>query len=364
MILSSSNILRKLALLFLMVAALYYARSFLIPLSLGGILATLLMPVSRRLESKGLPKGIAVSLCLLIILLLIGLVFWLISWQISEIVQDVSLIKTKFNESTLIIQQYIFEHSGISADSQWKILKNGEGFIAGFLQNFAGSLISLAGNLLFILVYFFLFLYYRGHLKKFILKLFPETEQSKMSHIIQRCANVSQQYLVGLAKMIFCLWIMYGIGFSLLGVENALFFAVLCGLLEIVPFIGNLTGTLLTVLVAAVNGGSLAMLGGIVVVYAIIQLIQGWILEPLILGPQVRINPFFTIVALVIGELIWGIPGIILAIPLTAIAKIIFDHLESLKAFGFLIGELEINPAERRVMNWWRKRENKGKTKE
>lgn len=356
MVLSSSSLLKKISLIFLIVAGLYFAREFLIPLSLGGILATLLMPVARRLETKGIPKGIAATICLFIILLAMSFVLWLISWQISEIIKDISLIKTKVAETSLVVQQYIFEHSGISADTQWEILKNREGSIASFLQNFAGSLFTVMGNLLFILVYFFLFLYYRGHLKEFILKLFPESEKGNMSSIIQRCANVSQNYLVGLAKMIFCLWLMYGTGFYLLGVKNALFFAVLCGLLEIIPFIGNLTGTTLTVLVAAVNGGSLPMLGGIVIVYSVVQLIQGWILEPLILGPQVRINPFFTIVALVMGELLWGIPGIILAIPLSAIAKIIFDHIEPLKPFGFLIGELEINPTERKVMRWWNRK--------
>jgi predicted PurR-regulated permease PerM len=77
-----------------------------------------------------------------------------------------------------------------------------------------------------------------------------------------------------------------------------------------------------------------------------VQFIQGWILEPLILGPQVKINSLFTIIALVLGELLWGIPGIILAIPLTAMLKIVCDHIESLKPYGFLIGEIETTKNE------------------
>ena len=141
--------------------------------------------------------------------------------------------------------------------------------------------------------------------------------------------------------MIFCLWIMYGIGFSIIGVENAIFFAILCGLLEIVPFIGNITGTTITVLVAVVHGASLPMIIGIVITYGVVQFIQGWILEPLILGSQVKINPLFTILALVLGQLIWGIPGIVLAIPITAMFKIVCDYIEPLKPLGFLIGEIQ-----------------------
>jgi predicted PurR-regulated permease PerM len=95
------------------------------------------------------------------------------------------------------------------------------------------------------------------------------------------------------------------------------------------------------VLVSIVNGADVSLVLGILAVYGSIQLFQGWILEPLILGPQVKINPLFTIVAIVLGELIWGLPGIILAIPLTAIVKIICDHIDSLKPYGFLIGEID-----------------------
>ena len=134
---------------------------------------------------------------------------------------------------------------------------------------------------------------------------------------------------------------MYAIAFNIIGIENAFFFAILCGLLEIVPYIGNITGTVLTVIFAAINGAQPITLGAIIISYGVIQLIQTWFFEPLIIGPQVKINPLFTIIALVIGELLWGIPGLILAIPITALIKIICDHISALKPYGFLIGTIE-----------------------
>jgi predicted PurR-regulated permease PerM len=196
------------------------------------------------------------------------------------------------------------------------------------------------------LVYFVFLLYYRNHIKNFLVQLTAKSQQLEMQEIIQKVTSVSQQYLLGLSKMIFLLWIMYGIGFSIIGVENAIFFAVLCGLLEIVPFVGNITGTTLTVLVSAMHGATVEVILGIIIIYSIVQLIQGWVLEPLILGPQVKINSLFTIIALVLGELLWGIPGIILAIPLTAMFKIVCDHIEPLKPYGFLIGEIETTKKE------------------
>jgi predicted PurR-regulated permease PerM len=150
---------------------------------------------------------------------------------------------------------------------------------------------------------------------------------------------VGQQYLTSLGLMIVLLWIMYGIGFSIVGVKSAIFFAILCGVLEIIPFIGNLTGTTLTVMMVFSQGGNSSMVIGVIITYLFVQFIQTYLLEPLVVGHGVNINPLFTIMVLVAGELIWGLPGLVLAIPLLGMIKIICDHIEPLKPYGFLIGE-------------------------
>ncbi len=151
-----------------------------------------------------------------------------------------------------------------------------------------------------------MFIYFRTHLKNFILKLVPAENQNKTIKVINQSCHVSQQYLGGLAMMIACLWVMYGIGFSIVGVENALFFAVLCGILEIVPFVGNLVGSSLALLMVIVQGGGSGMILGVIIVYSIIQFLQTYILEPLVVGAEVNVNPLFTIMALVVGEMVWG----------------------------------------------------------
>jgi predicted PurR-regulated permease PerM len=184
----------------------------------------------------------------------------------------------------------------------------------------------------------FLFLYYRSHIKNFILKLTDRADKELADEIVDKSGQVAQKYLSGLGAMIFILWIMYGIGFSIIGVENAIFFAVLCGILEIVPFVGNLTGTSLTVLSVVVQGGDTRMIIWVLVTYFVVQFIQTYILEPLVVGEQVSINPLFTIMSIVVGEMVWGISGMILAIPLIGIFKIVCDHVPALQPYGFLIG--------------------------
>lgn len=335
-----SSVKNKLLVLFLLVAGLYIGKGFLIPLTIGGVFATLLLPMSTWMEKSGVSRFLAVATCLLILLSVFTLIGTLFGYQVSVLSEDIALLKEKFKLYINEIQQFIFQHLGISFTDQSKIIQQEQPSFTNIMQIIAGSFTLILSNFILVLAYIFLFLYYRSHLLQFMLKLTTPAQREEMEQVIYRASHVSQQYLLGLSKMIVCLWIMYGIGFSILGVKNALFFAFLCGLFEIIPFIGNITGTTLTVLVSAIHGASLAMLGGIIITYSTVQFIQGWVLEPLILGHQVRINPFATIIALVLGGLLWGIPGIFLAIPLIAIIKIICDHIESLTPFGFLIGEV------------------------
>jgi predicted PurR-regulated permease PerM len=342
---------------------LHFGKDFLMPLSIGAVLATLFLPLCKWLESKKTPRGLAAVVCLLLLILSIASVGTLLGWQIFELTEDFELIKQRSVQVFDRAQEFIFSHVGISAEKQSQILSGQQGNITQIIQGVAGSLSSIFTYFILILVYIVLILYYRGHIKQFLIKLSSESDKSQMEKVIYNVAKVSQNYLLGLFKMIVLLWVMYGLGFSILGVHNALFFAFLCGLLEIIPFIGNLTGTSITVLVAAVQGGSSPMLIGIIVTYGIIQFIQGWVLEPLIVGSHVKINPLFTIIALVVGQLVWGLPGIFLAIPLIAMIKIICDHIEPLKPYGFLIGETTDVKKEsfiaNKITNWFKARSTK-----
>jgi predicted PurR-regulated permease PerM len=338
----SSTFLQKLALVFLLILGVYLAKDFLIPLCIGGILATLFLPFCNWMQSKKIPKGMAVFICFFGLILIISILISILGWKISELLNDLTLIKQKAIAIGTEIQQYIFNHLNISIEEQLSLLKKEQPSYSNIFQMIFGSIASVFASLILVLVYFAFLLYYKDHIKNFLLKIAKPSKREEMEHVIYNATKVSQQYLLGLSKMIVLLWIMYAIGFSSIGVENAIFFAILCGLLETVPYVGNITGTLLTVLISAIHGANPTLIGGIIVVYGIVQLIQGWLLEPLILGPQVKINPLFTIIVLVIGQLLWGIPGMILAIPLTAILKIICDHIEPLKPYGFLIGEISV----------------------
>ncbi|HET6766293.1 MAG TPA: AI-2E family transporter, partial [Chitinophagaceae bacterium] len=320
------------------IAALYYAKPFLVPVCFAGLLAMLFLPLSEWFERKKIPKALSIVFCLIIFLGITTGIIGLISWQITDLASETSNIENKLKQMISQVEEYIRSNYGISKKQQEKIITEQAQANSNVISGMGSFLTGFIIDFILVLVYIFLFMFYRGRIKTFILQLVPSEQNKNTETILRDIEKVSRQYIVGLGMMIACLWVMYSIGFSIVGVKYAVLFAIICGLLEIVPFIGNLTGNLLTILMVIIQGGGMGMVIGVVITYLVVQFLQTYILEPLVVGAEVNINPLFTIIILVLGELVWGIPGMVLAIPLLGVFKIICDHIESLKPYGYLIG--------------------------
>lgn len=332
-----------LAVLVLLVLILVYARPFLVPLTFAALLAMLLLPMVRGLERKGVSRGIACLAGVLSVMGVIALFIFFVTWQFSNFTDDATKIEQQLTKKYQDVQGFISEKAGITPQKQQQIIKEEQKSSPGRTGKMITGVLAGAGSLLastvLVLVYIFLMLYYRDRLRRTLLRLVPGSEKRTAEEALGDIQQVTQKYLSGMALMIASLWVMYGIGFSIAGVKNALFFAVLCGVLEIIPFVGNITGTLLTAGMALVQGGDSNILIGILVTYGLVQFIQTYILEPLVVGSKVDINPLFTIIGIVAGEQLWGIPGMILAIPLVGIFKIVCDHVDALNPYGYLLGQ-------------------------
>jgi predicted PurR-regulated permease PerM len=337
-----SQTLRLLLLFILSAIILYFSQSVLIPLTFGGVLAMLLLPMSRWLENKGLHRGVSSAVSLVFFaLMVIGLVL-LLHWQIGDLLKDFSKLQDQLSNLLDQVKDYVRSQFGITNRQQQQILKEQQ---SGGMEKAAGmaigtliSTLSLMVSAVLVLVYVFLFLYFRSHFKNFVVRLVSVENKPVAEKIMNLASQVTQKYLTGLGIMIVMLWVMYGIGFSIVGIKNAIFFAILCGILEIIPFAGNITGTSITVLIVFAQGGSIDMVAGVLITYAIVQFTQTYLLEPLVVGNQVNLNPLFTIVIIVIGEALWGISGMVLAIPLLGMFKVMCDHIEPLKPYAYLVG--------------------------
>ena len=334
---------------------LYFGKPVFMPLAVAGVLALVFMPFCRWLERQGIGPVFASILCGIIFALVITGVILFITYYFKQMATDMSGVMQTISGYDHTIRQYLHDRFGVKGLAKESALPIPLSTEAGGLSRIATSVmgvaISVVINMALILIYMIMLLCIRGQVKLFILKLVRPEHRNETRAIITRSAKVVQRYLLGLSFVIVCLWIMYTIGFSLIGVHNALFFAILCGLLEVVPFVGNITGSTLTSIMALSQGGGMGMVLGVLGTYALIQFIQFYIITPLVMREQVNIHPIFTIVILIAGELVWGIPGMILAIPALGIAKIVCDHVEALHPFGYLIG----HHRKRKDREWTRK---------
>lgn len=321
---------------------LYIGKPFFVPLCIAGLLSMLLLPICRRLEKAGVHRGVAAMISVLIIILFLIAAGSAVSMQVKNLAGDVAKFRQQVAEAIHQLRGFLVSVLGLSMESQEALIKDqsahqdssGASMVVGML-NYAGVFLV---NTLLVIIYSFFFLSLRGHIKKFIIMAVSPSSKENTEVIIRDISMVGQHYIRGISLMILSLWIMYGAGFGYIGVKYAFFFAILCGLLELVPFIGNLTGTLITVMMSISWGADNRLILAILVTYGTIQFIQSYFLEPLVVGSGVNLNPLFSIMALAAGEMIWGIPGMVLALPLLGMLKIIFDHIESLKPYGFLIG--------------------------
>lgn len=340
-----SRTVQILLLLVLSGTILYLAKPVLEPLAIAAILALVFMPLCSWLERKGARTILAALVCGFILAVLMAGIGSLLAWHIKNIGNDLSEIKENFARLTDGWGHFLSKELGIGSPKQKNIqpgpISAGDiGRTASIaIEMFVGLLI----DLLLILVYMIMLLCLRPRIKEFILRVAPADQQSRTRTIMLRCVTVVQQYLIGMSFVIGCLWVMYSIGFSVIGIKNAIFFAILCGVLEIIPFVGNLTGSALTSLMALTQGGGTGMVFEVLLTYAFIQFLQFYIISPLIMKTQLSIHPLFTILILIAGELLWGIPGMILAIPILGIFKIICDNVENLVPLGDLIGGQKIH---------------------
>lgn len=318
---------------------LFFARPVFMPLALAGLLSLVVLRPCTWLEARGLSRLVTALLSGIFFIAIVSGVVLLINWYIHRWAMDWPQLERRMSGAISDARQFL--------RSQWGLRVPGGGHnqplvapaTAGKMTtSVLASVIAVIIHLILIVVYMIMLLTMRTHIRAFLLRLVQEKNKPRLLSVISRSVRLAQEYIYGMMIIIACLWVMYGIGFSLIGIQYALFFAILCGILEIVPFVGNITGSTLTCVMALSQGGGLHMVFGVLITYGVIQLIQFYIISPLVMREQVNLSPMFTIVSLIAGELLWGIPGMILAIPCLGILKIVCDEVEFLRAFGFLLG--------------------------
>jgi predicted PurR-regulated permease PerM len=201
-------------------------------------------------------------------------------------------------------------------------------------------------------IFIFFVLLYRGAIKNFILIQFPRQKQLEIQEILGQVQNLVRKYLYGMLTVILILAILNSFGLWIIGLDYPIFWACLAALLSIIPYLGTTIGGLLPFMYAFATSEFWWQPLAVVALYVTVQQIEGNLITPYVVGSNVKINPFVALIALLIGGIIWGVAGIVLAIPIAAILKLVFDHVEGLKPVGVLMSSGLHHKESEFTRNW------------
>jgi predicted PurR-regulated permease PerM len=193
--------------------------------------------------------------------------------------------------------------------------------------------------LLLIPFYIFMILFYKPLLLEFIIRISGANYESHVRVIVSKIKNVIQRYLVGLIIEAGMMAVMNTAALLILGIEYAFILGILAAVLNVIPYIGGIIAVALPMMVALVTKPTPWYALYILIAYYVIQLIDNNYIVPYIVAAKVKINALFSVIIVLAGNALWGVPGMFLSMPLLAIIKLICDHIEPLKPWGFLLGD-------------------------
>ncbi|TNE78729.1 MAG: AI-2E family transporter [Bacteroidetes bacterium] len=334
-------------------------KALLLPVIFAILFAFLLFPACAKVERWGLPRALAILTVMLGAAILIGLLFWLITTQFISLSQDFADFKDKIfmlfyqTMEALNSVDWIKENfESIVKEGGTKALSSAQQLITSTLSS--GTLfLGYAGMMI---VYLFLFLLYRSSFKHFIVERFEADKQAQILKTLKGFQKVTQSYFGGLLLSILIIGSINSIGLLIIGLDHAFFFGFFAAFLTIIPYVGTTIGGTLPFLYALLNYDDYWHAIAVLIMYQVVQLLEGNVITPKVVGSQVSINPLIAIFVLLFGAFFWGIPGMILAIPLTAILKVALESSKETEAYGHLLSNNFYAPESKVNWKFWKKR--------
>lgn len=322
------------------------SKDLLSPVIFSCLFSILLLPLASFLEHRlRLPRGAASMLAVLLLLAAISLLVYVIGSQISTLSDDWPQFKQQLMSSLADLQHWVSRKYHINAHKQLNYVQSATSQVLASGTTVVGATIMSISSLLLFLVftfiYTFFFLTYRQLIMTFLVSVFLEENSLVVHDIVENVQFMLRKYILGLFIEMIVVSTVVCIAFWALDVKYAILLGLITGLFNIIPYIGIFTALLLSSLITFATAAVAGKVVLVIITLVITHLIDSNILLPVIVGSKVKINPLITVLGVVIGEMIWGISGMFLSIPVIAVMKIVFDRIDSLKPWGLLLGEEE-----------------------
>lgn len=337
------------------------AKELLVPLLISGYIAMLLTSACNRLERRKIPRSISAAICLIGFIIIISGILLFIYLQVKGFMNDLGGdLSQKLNAFVIEINTWLSNNLGFDLGMKrgFEVKKAVE-----IVQpedstptQFVWATLNTLSNIILLPVFIFFLLIYRDHLAVFITKVFKKQNNNDLLEKMTSLRKIVHAYILGAGKVMFILAVVNTAVLFALGIKHAIFFGVLAGMLNIIPYLGPSLGVILPFLFALITKDNLFYPIAVVVAFTFIQLLEGAFLTPKITGSNVNLNALVTFIGLLIGAAIWGVMGMILIIPTIAILKKLFEMSPDTEPYAYLFGEEDEN-------NWFKRRQRRAAQK-
>jgi AI-2 transport protein TqsA len=331
--------------LLLIIYILRLGHELIVPLVFAFLISIMLLPIANQLEKWRFSRGAAaITVVLLFLVFLVGIIMLLIS-QMGSFVDDFPQLQAQLLKSLNGLQVWVNVHFHINSHKQMDYLEQMAmgtlGSATTFLSTTLFSLSSLLIFFVFVLLYTFFLLLYRRLLVTFLLRVFRDKHQDILEDVIMQTRFIIKGYVTGLMIEMIVVAIVNCAIFWILGIKYATLLGIMAAIFNIIPYLGIFVATILCMLLTLTNS-SIPITIQVGICLLLVHFTDSNILLPRIVGSKVKINALVTILGVVAGNLIWGIPGMFLAIPIIAIMKIVFEHIEYMHPWALLLGDVTL----------------------
>ena len=340
-----SQTLKGILLLFFGSLLLHYGKVFFTPILFGLLIAMIMYPACKNIESKGISRSLAITIVLLFVTLLAIAVIWLLQIQIKIFLDKLPSLADRLEDSVDNFMYWFESTFGISATEQSVFFKrfteNPESNITSIITQIFSATLSTLVLLFLTPIFSALFLYHRGTFIRFLESMISSENHLKLHLIVNESIHSYFNFAKGTFYVYCIVGVLNSIGLLLLGIENAIVYGMIAALMTIIPYIGIFISALIPVSVAYMTKDSMWYPIGVIAIFTFVQYLEANVIYPKVVGAQLNLSTWATLVGIVVGTIIWGLAGMILIIPLLAILKIVSDYIPQWKPLNLLLNRAE-----------------------
>lgn len=326
----------------LLLVFIILAKNILVPLAFGFLLAYLLYPIVWRLERNGFPRILSIFIVIIITVAILAAITLYFSIQLSNISIDLNGLKERALTESTSFKFMLEDKFGVNLNTMEHYMERAANGIVEMIQSSSGNIFSTTANTIFQIfilpVFTFFILFYRTKTAYFIFRLVGRQRRQKTIHILREVTHVATRYLGGIVLVVLILAVLNSTGLAIIGVPHAIVLGVGAALLNLIPYFGTLIGALVPIFYVLISvDNPLSMVVKVIFMFIIVQFLENNIITPGVVGGNVKLNPLTIIIGLLIGNLVWGVAGMLIVIPFLAILKIVMRNIDSLEPFAYLI---------------------------